>query len=277
MSDRLKLIVLSDLHLVPEGQLSHGLDTADRLRAGIAAINARHGDADCVVLAGDLADLGERAAYERLRDLLADLTVPSVVTIGNHDDRAAFLEVFGQDAAAATGFVDAVRDIRGQRLIVLDSEGGKDGAGRLEPIQLNWLRDRLAEAADRPVIVILHHHANPLSTAVDRIILENAKALVDVLKTHPDIRQVIAGHVHYTSTALWHGVPFTTLAGSHYNVTIPLAPGVAVHRLDGPAQMAVVLSDADQTLVHFDNYIDGHGVISVVAPKAAEKLAPVSG
>jgi Icc protein len=29
------------------------------------------------------------------------------------------------------------------------------------------------------------------------------------------VRQVIAGHVHYTSTALWHGIPFTTLAGGH--------------------------------------------------------------
>ena len=159
--------------------------------------------------------------------------------------------------------MDHVRDIAGQRVILLDSVGdpGK-GGGRLDPVQLDWLGARLEEAADRPAIVVLHHHANPLFTAVDRIILENGAALVAVLRRHPDIRQVVAGHVHYTSTATWHGLPFTTLAGSHYNVTIPLEPGTPLERLDGPAQMAVILSDTEQTLVHFDNYLDGHGVIS---------------
>ena len=55
--------------------------------------------------------------------------------------------------------------------------------------------------------------ANPLSTAVDEIILQNGVAFVQVLRRHPGIRQVIAGHVHYPSPALSHGIPFTTLSG----------------------------------------------------------------
>ena len=109
--------------------------------------------------------------------------------------------------------------------------------------------------------VVLHHHANPLYTKVDRIILENGPELVAVLKAHRQVRQVIAGHVHYTSTALWHGIPFTTLAGGHYNVTIPLESAAEMERLFGPAQMAVVLSDTTQTLVHFDNYLDANPVL----------------
>jgi 3',5'-cyclic AMP phosphodiesterase CpdA len=118
----------------------------------------------------------------------------------------------------------------------------------------------LLEAADKPVIVILHHHANPLFTRVDRIILRDGARLANLLATHGDIRQVIAGHVHYNSTALWRGIPFTTLSGNHYNVTVNLDGGT-FEELDGPAQMAVILADADQTLVHFDNYIDSSAVI----------------
>jgi 3',5'-cyclic AMP phosphodiesterase CpdA len=257
----LKFVVLSDLHLVKEGALSHGLDTTDRLRAGVAAVNARHADADFCVLAGDLADLGEVEAYGRLKDCLADLRVPLHITIGNHDDRDTFLAVFGAAHAAETGFVDRVIDAGGQRVILLDSAVTGQHGGRLEPAQLDWLAARLAEVPNTPVIVILHHHANPLYTRVDQIMLENGPALVAVLKTHPQVRQVIAGHVHYTSTALWHGIPFTTLAGGHYSVTADLDPDADVPRLDGPGQMAVVLSDADQTLVHFDNFIDASAVL----------------
>lgn len=261
MSD-LKFIVLSDLHLVREGELSHGLDTTERLRAGIAAINARHADADFVVLAGDLADLGEKEAYMRLKTCLAELAVPLHITIGNHDNRDTFLEVFGSEHASSTGHIDKVIDHKEHRVILLDSAVSGEHAGKLETEQLEWLRSQLLEGSDKPVIVILHHHANPLYTKVDRIILENGKQLLEVLKDHNDVRQVIAGHVHYTSTALWRGIPFTTLAGGHYNVTVPLDQEADVTRLDGPAQMAVVLSDAAQTLVHFDNYIDSSRVLT---------------
>ncbi len=256
----LKIIILSDLHLLAEGALSLGLDTAERLRIGVETINARHADADFCLIAGDLADLGQKAAYESLAEILADLTIPVHITIGNHDDRATFLEVFGPDYASETGFIDKVIDAKGYRVILLDSaiELGRHD-GRLEQSQLDWLQARLLEAEDRPVIVVLHHHANPLRTEVDQIILQNGDELADVLNIHPDVRQVIAGHVHYTSTAMWKGIPFTTLAGGHYSVSIPLGPPFAeMERLSGPGQMAVILADPDQTLVHFDNYIDDH-------------------
>lgn len=270
MSDRLKLLILSDLHLVPEGGLSQGLDTAERLRQGVAAINAEHADADHVVLAGDLADQGEPEAYARLKEILADLKVPATLTIGNHDDRATFLAEMGAEHAAETGYVDRALDVKGHRVIVLDSVAPEGAGGHLAPEQLAWLGARLDEAVDLPVIVVVHHHANPLGTHVDRIMLENGAAFLEVLERHPDIRQVIAGHVHYTSTALWHGIPFTTMAGSHYSVTVPEAgSAIPVSRLYGPAQMAVVYSDADQTLVHFHNYLDGNAVLSQTRPRPA--------
>lgn len=256
----LKIVVLSDLHIVREGETSHGLDTAERLRLGVAAINARHSDADFCVLAGDLADLGEAEAYARLKTILAELTVPCHITLGNHDNRPVFLEVFGSDYAAETGCVDKVIDAKGYRVILLDSSEPGTHKGVLTDAQYDWLADQLDEAQHKPVIVILHHHANPLHTLVDRIILRDGARLANALSEHPDVRQVIAGHVHYNTTALWRGIPFTTMAGNHYNVTIPM-DGSPVAELDGPAQIAVILADADQTLVHFDNFIDASAVI----------------
>jgi Icc protein len=260
----LKFLVLSDIHLVGETETSHGLDTHWRLKQGIDAINERYADADFCILAGDLADLGYEGAtapYPRLKDLVERLTIPCHITIGNHDSRSIYVDVFGEAERAETGYIDKVIDAKGYRVIVLDSVLADDveeyhHGGTLADAQLEWLTARLAEHAG-PVVVVLHHHANPLMTAVDRINLDNGAEFVAALKTHGDVRQVIAGHVHYTSTALWHGIPFTTLAGSHYGVTVPLN-GEKHERTWGPAQMAVVLGTEDQTLIHFDNYLDGN-------------------
>lgn len=262
-TDRLKLVIMSDLHLVPDGEVSNTLDTAARLAAAVDSVITHHADADLCILAGDLADLGEAAAYDRLRDIIAPLSVDTHLMLGNHDDRQVFLQVFGDQHADENGHVQKVIDIKGHRVILLDStEPGMVG-GTLCTARLGWLRARLDEAHDRPVIVVVHHHALPLSMPVDSIILQDGAAFLDVLRTHPDVRQVIAGHVHITTTGVWKGVPFTTLAGGHYNVSVNLPSHAGPQaRLEGPGQYAVVLADSDSCLVHFENFLDRHPTIA---------------
>lgn len=255
----LKFIVLSDLHLSAPGVPVNGLDTGTRTREALDAILRDHADAAFVLLAGDLADRGEVAAYRHLHDMIADLPMPVYLTLGNHDDRDAFLSVFGADRDDAAGRVSTAFDAGGHRIILLDTtEPGLVG-GRLCQGRLDWLAARLDEAEDRPVIVVQHHHANPLFLPVDEIILENAAEFVDVLSRHPEVRQVIAGHVHLPTSAVWKGLPMTTLAGSHYSVT-PHVPGVPgrQRQLEGPAQMAVVLLHPEGVTVHFQDHGERH-------------------
>ncbi|MBO9591019.1 metallophosphoesterase [Devosia sp.] len=253
----LKFLVLSDLHVMPEGELSVTLDTGARFEQAVEAITARYGNADFCVLAGDLADLGQPAAYERLKAIIDRIPIPVHITLGNHDDRNSFLEVFGASHIAATGKVDKAFDIKGYRIILLDSSEPGRVDGVLTASQIDWLKSRLDEAADRPVIVILHHNANALHIESDDIRILEPGAFIDALKTHPDIRQVIAGHVHLTSTATWHGIAFTTLSGGHYQCTVD-QPHVPMRRLTGPGQMAYVIGTEDSTTVLFDDYIDGN-------------------
>ncbi|PXA88350.1 hypothetical protein DMC47_30065 [Nostoc sp. 3335mG] len=256
----LKFIVLSDLHVMPEGELSVTLDTGARFEKAVEAIAARYHNVDFCVLAGDLTDLGQPAAYLRLKSLIDQINIPVHLTLGNHDERDTFLSVFGRDYVAETGKIDKAFDAKGYRIILLDSSEPGRVDGVLTQTQISWLRARLAEAIERPVIVILHHNANALHIESDGIRILEAEPLITALKTHPDIRQVIAGHVHLTSTALWRGISFTTLAGGHYYCTVD-QDHLPMRRLAGPAQMAFVIGTEDQTTVHFDNYIDGHAEI----------------
>jgi len=255
----LKFVVLSDLHLGPPGVAVNGLDPAARLAAAVATINRDHADAAFVLVAGDLADRGEAAAYHLLRDLLSPLVMPFHLTLGNHDDRSTFLEVWGAVCDDPAGRVSSSHDAGGHRVILLDtSEPGLVG-GRLCNGRQEWLAARLDEALDRLVILVMHHHANRLSLPVDRIALEDGAGLARLLARHPDVRMIISGHVHITTAGRWRSYPVTTLAGSHYSVNAHL-PGMtgAQRRLEGPAQMAIVLADAEGVTVHFADHLDRH-------------------
>jgi Icc protein len=260
----LKFLVLSDLHLVRHGQTSMGLDTAERLEAAVDCINARYADADFVVIAGDLADAGEAEAYARLKEITGGILVPTYITLGNHDDRPTFLELFGP-ANAETGKVDHVIDAKGYRVIVLDSSEPGRVDGVLTAAQIDWLRRQLMTT--NPVIVVLHHNANALHIEADTIKLHDDAPFIAALRSHGDIRQVIAGHVHLTSTAMYHGIPFTTLAGGHYSVTFNAdQPRTPFKSLTGPGQMAVVLGTPHSTTVLFEDFIDGNQVIGLHDP-----------
>jgi Icc protein len=260
----LRFVVLSDLHFMPEGELSVTLDTGARFEQAVETLVSRYSEADFCILAGDLADSGQPAAYQRLKTIIDRVPMPVHLTLGNHDDRNAFLSVFGPTYLAETGKVDKVLDARGYRIILLDSSEPGRVDGVLTQAQIRWLIARLAEASDRPVIVILHHNANALHIESDDIRILESSPFLEALKTHPDIRQVIAGHVHLTSTAVWHGIPFTTLSGGHYYCTVDQSH-VPMRRLAGPAQLAFVIGTPDTTTVHFDNYIDGNHEIILAA------------
>ena len=253
----LNFVVLSDLHVMPPGELSVTLDTGARLEQAVEAVIARYGNADFCILAGDLADTGHPAAYQRLKSIIARLPIPVHITLGNHDNRPAFLDVFGNGFIAETGKIDKVIDIKGYRIVLLDSSEPGRVDGVLTAPQIAWLHARLAEAMDRPVIVVLHHNANALHIESDDIRILEPGPFIEALKTHPDIRQVIAGHVHLTSTATWRGLPFTTLSGNHYSCSVD-QPHVPMRRLTGPGQMAFVIADTESTTVLFDDFIDGN-------------------
>lgn len=260
----LKFLVLSDLHIVEPGTFSHGLDTVARLSQAIDFVNSEHADAAFVAFAGDLTDHGDTASYELLKSTLAPLVPPAVLTLGNHDRRPEFLSVFDDHNAEATGGVDHVLDREDHRIIVLDSQDPEMGhAGRVDSRQRAWLADRLTEAADLPVIIVLHHHFAPLHVQMDELLLVEREAFVEVLQTHPDVRMVISGHVHETSTGTYAGVPYCTNAGVHYSIEPTLLaksghfPNMTARR-EGPGQIAVVVSDAEGTVVHMENFLDAN-------------------
>jgi 3',5'-cyclic AMP phosphodiesterase CpdA len=254
-----KIIVLSDLHLGRRGQAVNGLDPAERLRLAVETILRDHADAAAVLVAGDIADQGETEAYVQLREMMAALPMPVHLTLGNHDNREAFLAVWGAERDDAEGRVSAAIEAGGHLIVLLDTSEPDLVGGRLCAGRKAWLGARLEGAGGLPVIIVMHHHAAPLSLPVDGIALEEAGDFARMVASHGSVRLVLSGHVHIASSAVWHGVPFVTMAGSHYSVS-PHVPGMPGEQaaLEGPAQMAVLLAGPSGVTVHFHDYVQRH-------------------
>ena len=117
----MKLVVLSDIHLVPAGAQLYGLDPAARFARAVDIINRDHRDIAFVVIAGDLVHSGDCTAYEVLRSILKRLHAPAILLIGNHDRRAPFRAVFANADDDGNGFVQSVRTLDAATLITIDT------------------------------------------------------------------------------------------------------------------------------------------------------------
>lgn len=251
---------MSDIHILPKGEVKRGLDTAPRFEAAIQDVNALHGNADLCIFAGDLTEKSDVAAYALFDEIRAGSDLPQRVMLGNHDDRNVYLEHAENPMLDENRFVEGYDDIKGHRILMLDSSEPGELRGGLCEKRLSWTAERLAEAKalGLKVIVLLHHNPCALQMPVDTYRLAEPEKLLKVLReSGADIIQILAGHCHVTSAGSWGGYPCATISGNQHRVE-PFLRGRAGQQacFETPAQYAVIMSDGINCAVHFQNYVD---------------------
>ena len=194
------VVQLSDPHI---GADWGDEDPVARLAATVAEVRALEPSPAAVLISGDLADHAADAEYEQLRELLAPIDAPLYALPGNHDGRAALRRHFDTPGADDEPLQYAV-DVGPLRLVSLDTVVPGEDRGELDAARLGWLQTTLADAPETPTIVALHHP--PLTTGAsifDEIGLAPADqlALGEVVRRHPQVRRIVAGHLHWTVTA----------------------------------------------------------------------------
>jgi 3',5'-cyclic-AMP phosphodiesterase len=217
---------ISDLHIKPPGSLAYGrVDTAAALERCVAALNAFRPKPDFVVISGDLADTPTVEEYDNLKRLLAPLKLPFAGIPGNHDSRDMMRAAFPLAACAfASGPLNQRIEIGGLDLLLLDSSVHNKPHGELEAATLQWLDATLGSAPDRPALLFLHHP--PFTTGIwhmDRQNLLNAAELAAVIRRHPRVQLIAAGHVHRATLAMFAGVPTTICPAPNHAVDLDLA------------------------------------------------------
>lgn len=225
------VVQFSDVHIVPDGRLLYDLvDTHARLRAALTDVEESGIAPAALLFTGDLAESGDLASYRRLRQLVdpvaARLGVPALYAMGNHDARGAFRAgLLGEEASAAE--CDAVHDVDGFRVIVLDSTDPGQAHGVLTDRQLDWLSSVLSEPAKQGTLLALHHPpiASPL-LAAEMMTLHQHAELAEVIQGS-DVRLIAAGHAHHATAGVLAGVPVWIASSTAYSTEV-LGPGELV-------------------------------------------------
>ena len=219
-SPRLTVAHLSDVHLLANDARQYGVVVPE---CGLHLALERLGRLDPVpqalVFTGDLADKAEPDAYARLRELVepvaADMGAQVVWVIGNHDERAPYAKgLFDSDDDRPQ---DRVYDVRGLRIVALDTSVPMYHHGALLPEQLDWLRDVLSTPAEHGTILAMHHAPIPVPTLEPAAIIEllDQDRLAETI-AGSDVRQILGGHFHYTSHSTFAGVPVSIASASCY-------------------------------------------------------------
>ncbi|TYL53127.1 phosphodiesterase [Agromyces mariniharenae] len=224
------LLHISDTHLLAGGgRLYDRVASEQHLLALFEEFEASGGRPEAIVFTGDLADLGESDAYDRLRrivDPVAERIGAQVIWVmGNHDDRTAFRRGLLDDHVGGSRPVDRVDDVNGLRVITLDSTVPGHHHGEVTPEQLDWLAEELSIPAPHGTILAMHHPPVPsvLDLAVS-VELRDQAGLAEVVEGS-DIRSIIAGHLHYSSTATFAGVPVSVASASCYTQDLNVPVG----------------------------------------------------
>ena len=144
----MKIIQITDTHLMPRGTELHGLNPCERLEACISSIKEFHADAEMCIITGDLTDQGLRESYEDSREILQQLPMPFHPLIGNHDHRKIFSEVFPEVPLDEYGFVQQMLETPLGSFLLLDTvEHGKHWGSYCEK-RGAWLQDVLLVVRD---------------------------------------------------------------------------------------------------------------------------------
>lgn len=219
---------ISDTHLVAgDGDLYGHVDADARLSELLLRLEASQTRPDALIFTGDLADTGQPGAYRKLRELvepLADRLGAQVIWVmGNHDNRASLREHLLRETPTMAP-MDRVYDIAGLRVIVLDTSVPGHHHGQVAADQLQWLADQLAEPAPFGTMLAMHHPPVPcVQDLAVMVELRDQAALADVLRGS-DVRSILAGHLHYSTTATFAGIPVSVASASCYTQDL-LTPG----------------------------------------------------
>jgi 3',5'-cyclic AMP phosphodiesterase CpdA len=227
---------ISDLHVKIPGKLSYRVvDTSGMLKRCVEHILTLTQQPDVVVVTGDLVDGGHSDEYAHLRELLAPLSMPLYMIPGNHDHRENLAAAFPEHTYLKQflPFIQyAIEDLP-LRILALDTVIPEKSGGELCAQRLAWLTEKLAEAPEKPTVIIMHHP--PFKTFIghmDRIGLANAEGLKAVVSRHPQIERILCGHLHRPIQARWGGTMASTSPSPAHQVALDL-------RTDGPSRFVM--------------------------------------
>jgi Icc protein len=223
MRDTVTFVHITDLHIGNPTVVDDHLysDTDATLKAILADVKRLVPQPRFVVASGDLTNTGDIESYERLKAIFeeAELGMPVLFTLGNHDKRTGFYPAMLGQTEGIDKPYDHSSVVDGIHIILLDTSVPFRIGGHLEPGQTEWLVAELDSKPELPKLIVMHH-APSLDTDDDTLEWESlsfadTEALRAVLDGRKNVLGILSGHIHYDRVSNWYGIPVVVGIGQH--------------------------------------------------------------
>lgn len=182
---------------------------------------------DACLITGDLVDCGTADEYRMVREIFSRLSMPWFAIPGNHDEREAFRVAFADQRrlAEAGGFLHYAIEDLALRIIALDTVVPGHTEGTLCSERLEWLAAKLAEAPERPTIIMMHHP--PFRTGasvIDEASFTNREALGELISRYWNIEAILCGHLHRAMQTRFFGTLASTAPSTAHQLALDFRP-----------------------------------------------------
>lgn len=219
---------ITDLHVAgPDAKIRSFVDTTRNLARAVDFLNRHSPRPDVVLATGDLTDHGLPEQYAMLREVLDGLEMAVYLIPGNHDETGSLAAAFEHHAYLPHdgGPLQYVIDDYDVRLVGVDTTRPGHHDGLQDEARLTWLDETLAAAPVRPTLVFMHHP--PFDTGIwwmDVSGIKNHTEFEAVIRRHPQVRRVVAGHVHRAIQTCWGETLVSISPSTAHQVALDLVP-----------------------------------------------------
>ena len=251
----MKLIHITDTHLMEPGKLLKNLDPHSRFKACINDLVLNHADAECCVITGDLADRGDAAAYEILSLELDHYNVPTYLLVGNHDLHHKLQKSRLNVELDENGFVQYEVNTSQGIFLILDTVNPGTHGGVYCELRQKWLNEKLHEHSDTPTFLFMHHPPFDIELpCIDRIGLSDKESFTKIISNSKhSIRHIFFGHAHRPLSGNWMGISFSSLRGTNHQVRLNFKKE-EISYVDEPPEYSVVFISETSLVVHSHSF-----------------------
>jgi len=227
-----RFVFMTDIHVQPENQGEEGF------KAAIAKVNALN--PDFVITGGDLIMDALAQEYGRADSLYnlfietaGDFKMPVHHCIGNHElfglyERSGVSPdhpEYGKKMFASrlnNGKRYRSFDFGDWHFILLDGIGTtpeRTYIGKIDSVQISWLRDDLKRVGpERPIVMAIHIPFFTVATQIRKgslvannagSVINNAKEVWEIFRPY-NVQLVLQGHLHIVEEIIWKNTHFVT-------------------------------------------------------------------
>lgn len=257
----MRIAQITDMHVKRQGEmLTPGLDSYAALGAALRRIDGLDPRPDLLVATGDLTADGKPEEYAALRDLLSGLDMPRLLLPGNHDNRENLRDAFPDQPWEDGRFLLYAVDDWPVRIVALDSVVAGKPHGEICAGRCRWLDGKLAEAPDKPTIVMFHHP--PFVTGIaymDAMGLADPSGLAEVIGRHKQVIRVLCGHIHRPIQTMFAGTAASVAPATSFQVGLDLTDPNSILLTKEPPAFQLHNWTPESGLVSHTVYVEEYG------------------